>query len=115
MPSDHDSPRVGVLLLRAVGSAARQSSSHFWKFAAPAGIDVVGVFELTPWGRLPNWTTSWGIVMTFWLPLPTFHSPKAMVLLAPSVMSRRPMAEPPNWSTPLGGPPVWVPLVSKHE
>jgi hypothetical protein len=46
-----------------------------------------------------------GIVVRLLLPLPVFYSPKAMVLLVPSVMLRMPMA-PPTWKTPLGGPPT---------
>ena len=39
-------------------------------------------------------------------PSPIFHSPKAAVLPVPSTMSRIEMAPPPNWNTPLGGPPA---------
>ena len=39
-------------------------------------------------------------------PLPIFHSPKAMVLLDPSVMLRRPIGGPATQNMPLGGPPA---------
>ena len=41
--------------------------------------------------------------MTVVRPVPVFHSPKATVLLVPSVMVARVMATPPSWKTPLGG------------
>src|SRR4051794_28239349 len=45
--------------------------------------------------------------MTLTLPVPVSHSPKAIVLVAPSVIWARPKERPPPpatyWKTPLGG------------
>ncbi len=64
------------------------------------------LFRADPAGPLFVKAMSTGMVVTFLLPLPDLHSPKAMVLLLPSVTSRRPIAGPVTWNMPLGGPPA---------
>ena len=83
-----------------------------WSGPAPAGIDIPGVFRETPGGVAPEKMMSVGIVVAFSWPLPVRHSPKAIVLLVPSVIwpssMHRPLG-PTNWKTPLGSPPVSEP------
>ena len=47
-----------------------------------------------------------GIVTVCASPEPVFHSPKAIVWLDPSWMSRSPNGRPVTWNSPLGGPPA---------
>jgi hypothetical protein len=59
-----------------------------------------------------------GIVVGLMSPLPIRHSPKQIVLLAPSRRSRKPWVRPlsPTYSkTPLGGPPLCWPANSIVE
>ncbi len=54
---------------------------------APAGNCMSGVFRDTPGGYEPMKMMSDGIEMIWSLPSPTIHSPNAMLLLIPSVIS----------------------------
>ena len=79
----------GLALGGCNGPAAAQMGSHCCKPAPPAGIDIVGVFRVMPGGYDPTKAMLCGIVRTFGLPVPVFHSPKAIVLLVPSVIAAR--------------------------
>jgi hypothetical protein len=67
---------------------------------------MVGVLRVTPAGKELSQMMSEGIVRRLTFPLPIFHSPKATVLLVPSVILAIPRAGPRCAKTPLGGPPV---------
>src|SRR5690349_2246695 len=111
----HDSPRYDVwCAVRLVSRAAAQRGSHCWKGAAPAGIDICGVFRIVPGGRLPSATMSEGSETRLVSPSPIFHSPKAIVWLVPSMMPAIETTAP-YWNTPLGGPPVIVERNSRLE
>src|SRR3954453_21863932 len=80
------SPRIGVCpVSRLVGRALVQVCVQVWKGPAPAGISIWALPRVTPEGREPSMTMSVGIMITDEFPVPTRHSPKAMVLLVPSV------------------------------
>jgi hypothetical protein len=80
-------PRATALPGRlAVLSAAVHCWAQAKKFAEPEGIDIVGVFRVTPAGGLPKKTMSVSAENRLTLPLPTFASKKAIVLLVPSGM-----------------------------
>jgi hypothetical protein len=96
-----------VFGLRTVEADFAQVAIHVRKPTLRPGIDIVAVFRVTPGGNVPSMMTSVGIVITLRFPLPVFHSPKATVLLDPSMRWVSPIGEAaPHWKTPLGGPPV---------
>src|SRR3954468_19199419 len=101
------SPRVGVFPLRFAlfDTTATHFGIHCWKAAPPAGLAIPAEPRVTPGGKLPTKTASVGIVMVLMLPLPVRHSPKAIVLLVPSMMPAMVVGAPFTRSakTPLGG------------
>src|SRR5690349_2115428 len=108
-------PRIAVLFERFEDRLAVQVWTHFRNAAPPRGIETIPVFRVTPAGNVPIITMSVGMVSVDWMPVPAFHSPKAIVFVDPSVMSRSPIDAPRYWNTPLGGPAVCPASYSSDE
>ncbi len=77
-------------LTRSAFSPAWQALSHAGKAATRTGLGMFNVPlpRAVPAGMLPTKMMSLGIEIRVELPSPTFHSPKAIVLLVPSVTER---------------------------
>src|SRR5262245_21686188 len=98
----------------AVVSLAAHWAIHAGNAATRAGLGIVIVplLRAVPVGVTPEKMISVGILNAVVIPVPSLHSPKAMVLLVPSRTSRMPRALPLIWKTPFGGPLVILPSYS---